>query len=66
MKPEKPKRGGQPGNRNATKRGNDSVLTIACTRREKAGWVRAASGDKLSAWVREKLNDAAAIKRQTL
>lgn len=50
--------GGQSGNQNAAKRGNDTVLTVACTRREKAAWVKAAPG-KLAEWVRDNLNAAA-------
>jgi hypothetical protein len=45
------------GNTNALKRGNDAMLTVACTRREKAAWVKAAPGT-LSDWVREQLNGA--------
>jgi len=46
------------GNRNALKRDNDTRLFVACTRREKAAWVKSAPG-KLSDWVRDQLNKAA-------
>jgi len=50
--------GGQAGNQNAAKRGNETRLVVECTHREKAAWVKKAPG-KLADWVRGNLNAAA-------
>ena len=51
--------GGQPGNKNAVKDdGKTSHLHIRVTPEQKAKWVKAASGQKLSAWVIDTLNKA--------
>ncbi len=55
---------GNVGNRNAAKadedkKQQDSYLRILCWKHEKAAWVRAASGKKLSQWVRDTLNKEA-------
>ena len=56
----KQKPGAKPGNTNAQAGDNPatSTLQIRCTPGEKAAWVRAANGLKLSDWVRERLNSA--------
>ena len=52
---------GMSGKRNAAKDGASatSQLQIRCTPVEKATWVHAAHGKKLSDWVRKTLNEAA-------
>lgn len=58
----KTKPGAKPGNTNA-QAGEipaTSILQIRCTPAEKAAWVHAANGRKLSDWVRERLNSAQA------
>lgn len=64
MNPEKSitkKPGAKPGNTNAQagETPATSQLQIRCTPTEKASWVRAAEGQKLSDWVRNTLNSAA-------
>jgi hypothetical protein len=55
------KPGAKPGNTNALtgESPSTSQLQIRCTPAEKAAWVHAANGGKLSDWVRSKLNAAA-------
>lgn len=51
------KPGGQPNNKNAVKDdGKTSHLHIRVTPEQKAAWVKAAAGKKLSEWVIETLN----------
>lgn len=48
------------GNQNAAKKEcKETTLHIACTPREKAGWVKSAKPGKLADWVRETLNKSA-------
>lgn len=55
-----PKRGAPEGNQNAAKDETlDTVLSFKCRGVEKSAWVRAAGGEKLAAWVRRTLNEAA-------
>ncbi|MFA5921188.1 MAG: hypothetical protein WC856_07835 [Methylococcaceae bacterium] len=55
------KPGAKPGNKNAQVGDYPatSQLQIRCTQTEKASWVHAANGEKLSDWVRNTLNAAA-------
>ncbi len=53
---------GNTGKRNAAKPTEeilDSQIFARCTKAEKAAYVRAAAGKKLSDWVRDELNKAA-------
>ena len=43
-----------------------SFLYIRCTPAEKAAWVRAAKGQPLSAWVRDRLKPASPLERSAL
>ncbi len=54
------KKHGNTGNVNAAKdEPKNSTLIIRCTQKDKAKWVKAAGGKKLSSWVTQQLNDAA-------
>jgi len=47
------------GNQNAVKAvKKDALLTLRCTFKEKALWVKSAEGKKLAQWVTETLNEA--------
>lgn len=54
------KPGGQPNNKNAVKDDGKATshLHIRVTPEQKSKWVKAASGQKLSAWVIDTLNKA--------
>ena len=58
------KPGAKPGNTNALAGETPaaSQLQIRCTPTEKAIWVHAAKGEKLSYWVRNTLNAAAKLE----
>lgn len=55
------KPGAKPGNTNAQAGESPatSQLQVRCTPAEKAAWVKASNGGKLSDWVRDALNKAA-------
>jgi|TARA_R110000782_G_scaffold15724_1_gene45739 hypothetical protein len=51
---------GNTGNKNAVKTvKKEALLTLRCTPKEKALWVKSAEGKKLAQWVTETLNKAA-------
>lgn len=60
MTPAKSKPGAKPGNTNAQRdlQPATSWLQVRCTPAEKAAWVKSAGGQKLSDWVRQRLNSA--------
>jgi hypothetical protein len=50
---------GNTGNKNAVKDVTKSaLLTLRCTSKDKARWVKSAKGKKLAQWVTETLNKA--------